>query len=142
MSSPNPKEVLIAYRAWLAEHPGGHAEMSRLLHDQPSDEALRNFEQEDTKHPRFLGRLLRAIQGHPDVPGLAEEAETALRLMREAQATMLRVAERLRHLPPDFDIRSSVIAADDVSLLEQPDLQIEAGTVDVSASVRRRRKGR
>jgi hypothetical protein len=112
MSSPDSELALIAYRTWLHEHPGGHAEMSRLLGGQPSDEALRQFEQGGTRAPRYLARLLRIIEGKDEQPDLVEEAEAALRLVREAEAAMLRVTERLRQMPRAPDVSAAIAAAD------------------------------
>jgi hypothetical protein len=115
MSSPNSHTV-DSVRQMLAERIADPAfslsELERQLGGSPSRQALRKFA-DGEGGGSFWERVGRALRGEVDVPGLAEEADTALRLMREAQATMLRVAERLRQLPPDVDTQTALNSMND-----------------------------
>lgn len=85
--------------------------LERLLGGSPTRQALQKFK-EGEGGASFWERVGRVLRGEPDVPGLVEEAESALRLVREAEAAMLRVTERLRLLPIDPDMSRTIKAAD------------------------------
>lgn len=88
------------------------SEFERNLGGSPSRQALKKFVAGEGGGS-FWERVGRVLRGEPDVPGLAEEAESALRLIREAEAAMLRVTERIRSLPVDPVSASALRAVDD-----------------------------
>jgi hypothetical protein len=140
MSTPDFFALRADLLAYKEKHgDGAYPALSRLLGGKPSDEAIRLFAEGHTKAPRFAEDLANALGGRVTQPDLAEEAEQALRLIRQGQERLERVAQRLRM---SAEVAESVTAADDVTLLEQPDQPTGEGTGDVSASARRRRKGR
>ena len=115
-------------------------ELARRLGGSPTRQALQGFA-DGKGGASFWKRVGRALQGEQDLPDLVEEAEAALRLVREAEAAMLRVTERLRQLPMTDDILATVDAAD-ATLLEPPGDPLGTRSAGAAASGPRRRKAR
>ena len=142
MSRPDFSALRRDLLAFKAQHgDGAYRALSDCMGGTPSDEAIRLFAEGKTKAPRFNEKLSAAIGGRTSSPDLAEEAEQALRLIRQGQERLARVVERIRQLPMADDIRATVDAAD-ASLLEPPGDPRGTRTADAAASGPRRRKAR
>ena len=88
-----------------------------------------------TKAPRFA-EALRLAMGEPLAePDLAEQAESALRLIRQGQERLARVVERMRHADEDDADRTR---AELIALTQRA---AAAHQQPSSAPVRRQRKG-
>lgn len=126
---------------WAAAHgEGAYRALSTRMGGTPSDEALRLFAEGTTKAPRFAEKLAAALGGGVSEPDLAEEAEQALRLIRQGQERLARVVLRLREADHASDEAAALAARVQATMHAHAAQVAAAAPAGAPTAGRRRRK--